>query len=132
MLETKCVGDTYKMLVTVLAILVTKIHYVLPLVPGTNISILSPTSRCHQHKCHLETDPERRFVVATNRNIKIKEVIIIYLKNINWLKNGFLDGTGRHSQHVPLLFPKPPGGQMSVKLLAKHLTASRFMQSNNS
>ena len=132
MFETKCVGDNYKMLVTVLAILVTKIHYVLPLVSGTKISILSPHHDVININVTSKTDPERRFVVATNRNIKIKEVIIIYLKNINWLKNGFLDGTGRHSQHVPLLFPKPPGGQMSVKLLAKHLTASRSTQSNNS
>ena len=40
MLETKCVGDNYKMLVTVLAILVTNIHYLL----GTNIEKMSPTS----------------------------------------------------------------------------------------
>ena len=36
-LETKCVGDNYKMLVTVLAILVTSIHYLSTLASGTNL-----------------------------------------------------------------------------------------------
>ena len=80
----------------------------------------------------FEPVPESRFVVATIRKIKIKDVFIIYRRNRNWLKYGFLEGTGRHSQHVPLLFPKPPGGQISVKLLRKHFVASRSMQSYNS
>ena len=37
MLETKCVGDNHKMLVTVLTILVAKIHYLSTLVSDTNI-----------------------------------------------------------------------------------------------
>ena len=41
-LETKCVGDNFKMLVTVLAILVTNILYLLTLASGTNIQ------KCHQ------------------------------------------------------------------------------------
>ena len=70
MLETKCVGDNYKMLVTVLAILVTNIHYLFRLASGTNIPKMPPTStfshqhpqivtnfrwltsRFHQHHCH--------------------------------------------------------------------------------
>ena len=50
MLETKCVGDNYKMLVTVLAILITNIHYPFALASGTNIQKISPTSKfSHQH-----------------------------------------------------------------------------------
>ena len=45
MLETKCVGDNYEMLVTVLAILVTNIHYLFTLASGTNIPKMSPTSK---------------------------------------------------------------------------------------
>ena len=44
MLETKCVGINFKMLVTVLAILVTNIHYLFTLASGTNIQKMSPTS----------------------------------------------------------------------------------------
>ena len=50
MLETKCVGDNFKMLVTVLAFLVTNIHYLFTLASGTNIQKMSPTSKfSHQH-----------------------------------------------------------------------------------
>ena len=50
MLETECGGDNYEMLVTVLVILVTMIHYPLRLAyqyskDVTNIEILSPTSK---------------------------------------------------------------------------------------
>ena len=45
MLTTNCVGDNYKMLVTVLAILVTNIHYLFTLASGTNIQKMSPTSQ---------------------------------------------------------------------------------------
>ena len=44
MLETKCVGDNLMMLVTVLAISVTKILYLLTLAAGTNIQKMSPRS----------------------------------------------------------------------------------------
>ena len=47
MLDTKCVGDKYKMLVTVLAILVTHIYYLFTLESGTNIQKMSPTSKNH-------------------------------------------------------------------------------------
>ena len=80
----------------------------------------------------LQPFPDNRFVVAIKRKIRMNEVIIIYLKNINWLKYGSLDGTGRHSQHVPLLFPKPSGGHISVKLLSIHLSFSLSLQSKNS
>ena len=70
MLVTKCVSDNYTMLVTVLAILVTNIHYLFTLASGINIQKMSLTSkfchqhpkivtnfklltsRCHQHHCH--------------------------------------------------------------------------------
>ena len=42
MMETKFVGNNYKMLVTALAILVTNIHF-FTLASGTNIQKLSPT-----------------------------------------------------------------------------------------
>ena len=45
MLETKCVDDIYKMLVTVLTILVTNIHYLLTLALATNIKKMSSTSK---------------------------------------------------------------------------------------
>ena len=45
MLEANCVGDNFKMLVTVLAILITHIHYVFILASGTNIRKMSPTSK---------------------------------------------------------------------------------------
>ena len=46
MLETKCVGDIMKMLATVLALLVTNIHFLLH-------KRRVPTSkRCHQHHCY--------------------------------------------------------------------------------
>ena len=44
MLETKCVGDTFEMLVTVLAISVTNILYLLTLALGTNIQKMSSRS----------------------------------------------------------------------------------------
>ena len=49
MLETKCVGDNFKMLVMVLTISVTNILYLLTLASGTNIQKMSPRSQCHQH-----------------------------------------------------------------------------------
>ena len=50
MLETKCIDDNHKMLVTVLAILITNIHYLFTLASGINIPKMSPTSKfCHQH-----------------------------------------------------------------------------------
>ena len=44
MLETKCVGDNFKILVTVLAISVTNILYLLTLALGNNIQRMSPRS----------------------------------------------------------------------------------------
>ena len=53
MFETKCVGDNNKILVTILAILVTNIHYLFTLASGTNFQKISPTSKfSHQHHCH--------------------------------------------------------------------------------
>ena len=67
MLETKCAGDNYKMLVTVKGILVTNIHYLFTLASGTKIQkrsrttkfynqypkmvkhFMSPTSRYHRN-----------------------------------------------------------------------------------
>ena len=43
MLEMNCVGDNNKMLVTVLAILITNIHYRFTSASGTNIQKISPT-----------------------------------------------------------------------------------------
>ena len=52
MLERQCVGDKYKLLVTVLAILVTNISYLFTLAHSvTKISKSSPTSS-HRHHCH--------------------------------------------------------------------------------
>ena len=45
MSNTKFFGDNYKMLVTVLAILVININYILSLASGTNIHKMSPTSK---------------------------------------------------------------------------------------
>ena len=44
MLETKCVGDNFEMLLTVLAIMVTNINYLFTLALGTNIK------KIHQHR----------------------------------------------------------------------------------
>ena len=44
MLETKCVGDNNKLLVTVLIILITNIHCLFKLASGSNIQKTSPTS----------------------------------------------------------------------------------------
>ena len=50
MLETKCVGDNFEMLVTVLAVFVTIILYLLTLTSGTNNQKMSPISKfCHSH-----------------------------------------------------------------------------------
>ena len=50
MLETKCVGDNYKMLATVSVNLVTSIHHLFTLASGTNIQKMLPTSKnSHQH-----------------------------------------------------------------------------------
>ena len=51
MLETKCVGDNYEMLVTVLVILVTNIHYRFIKALDSNIKQISPLLS-HQHHCH--------------------------------------------------------------------------------
>ena len=51
MLETKCVGDNLEMLVTVSGAFVTNILYLLAYASGTNIEVLSLTSKnCHQDK----------------------------------------------------------------------------------
>ena len=42
---TKCAGGNFEMLVTVLAFLVTNIHYLFTLTSGTNIQKMSPTSK---------------------------------------------------------------------------------------
>ena len=42
-LQTKCVGDYFEMLVTNLAVFVTKILYLLTLASGTDIKKMSPT-----------------------------------------------------------------------------------------
>ena len=70
MLQNICVGDNFKMLVTVLTISVTIIYYLFTFESGANIQKMSPaskfshphrqmgtnfkspTSRCHQHHCH--------------------------------------------------------------------------------
>ena len=56
--ENQCVrptlGDNDKILVTVLAILITNIHYLFTyLALGTNIQNMSPTPRLRPHHCHL-------------------------------------------------------------------------------
>ena len=71
MLKTKCVGDNFEILVTVLAVFVTNILCCLTLASGTYIQkmspiskcchqqpkiviyIKSPTCTCHQHLCSL-------------------------------------------------------------------------------
>ena len=49
MLDTKDVGDNYKMLVTVLVILVININYLFTLVSGTNIQRMAIEIRDYQH-----------------------------------------------------------------------------------
>ena len=50
MLEKKCVGDNFKIWMTVLAFLVTNIHYLFTLASVTNIQKMSSTSRfSHQY-----------------------------------------------------------------------------------
>ena len=50
MLETKCVGDNFEILVTALAVFVTNILYHSTLASGTNVQKMSPISKfCHQH-----------------------------------------------------------------------------------
>ena len=53
MLEAKCIGDNFEMLMT--AVFVTDILYVLILVSGTNRQKMSPTHSAsnirHQHRC---------------------------------------------------------------------------------
>ena len=50
MLETKYVGDSFEMLVTVLADFVANILYLLALASGISIQKMSPISKfCHQH-----------------------------------------------------------------------------------
>ena len=59
MLETECVGDNYKILVTVLAIFITNIHYffALQVASGTNIQRMSPTSKfCSPTLSHTHHD----------------------------------------------------------------------------
>ena len=62
MLETKCIGDKYKKLMTVLVILLTNIYYLFTLAPtfkrwhhyrNSVTNFRSPTSRCRQHHYHL-------------------------------------------------------------------------------
>ena len=53
MLETKCVSDNYKILVTVLAILITSIHDLITLTSSTNKDVTnihkSTQTLSHQH-----------------------------------------------------------------------------------
>ena len=82
MLETKCVGDNFEMLVTVLAVFVTNIFYLLTLGSGTNIqnvssiskfhhqhqkivtNIKSLTSTCHQHLCSQWVTARIRIIIT--------------------------------------------------------------------
>ena len=51
MLETKCVGDNIELLVTVLAVFVINIFYLLTLALDTNNQRMSPISKfCHSHQ----------------------------------------------------------------------------------
>ena len=81
MLETKCVGDNYKMLVTVLTTLVTNIHYLLTLASGTkditNITV-SPTSLSPPTDCVTRSN-----YWSNNYDIKIEPNLIwnIFLVN---------------------------------------------------
>ena len=92
MLETKRVGDNFKMLVTVLAISVINILYLLILALGT--SNVGPISRrCHQHhdvtnmivatwsvslktceKCYSMSTPETGFWLLNKWSIKIIQI----------------------------------------------------------
>ena len=65
-------GDYFEMLVTVLAILVTKIHYLFILALGNNIQTVSPTSTfCHQHQ-----------KIVTNITVTILNEVIISFKTL--------------------------------------------------
>ena len=58
MLETKCVGDNYKMLATVLTILFANIQYLFILSSGSNILKMSPTLKfCHQSDTRNDSQP---------------------------------------------------------------------------
>ena len=97
MLVTKCFGHNYKMLATVLAILVNGIHYLFTLASGqhpkdvTNIEILSPTpqNRHQREVTKITTSPTSlspvpwytiRYGLLTNNN-----------KLLCTFKNPFLD-----------------------------------------
>ena len=78
MLKTKCVGDNCEMLVTVLAIFVTKILYLPTLSSGINIQKMSPISKfCHQHQ-KLSPTWSRQHRLVTN--IYVADICHLWLR----------------------------------------------------
>ena len=75
MLETKCVGDNFKMLVTALTVFVINILYFLTLAPRTNILKMSQISKfCHQHPkivTNIKPSTSTRYVANFHKNDKI-------------------------------------------------------------
>ena len=84
MWETKCVGDNINMLVTVLAILVTKIHYLFTSASRTNIQKMSSTStNRHQLDDVINiTATEITIDLILSFIFRIKSILIKFVTNM--------------------------------------------------
>ena len=89
---TKCVDDNFKMLVTVLAFLVTNIHYLFTLASGTNTQKMSPASKfSHQHP-QIVTNFKSPTSLSPLRTSKqnLKKIYVMYDGSINWMPPGMI------------------------------------------
>ena len=81
MLETKCVDDNLKMLVTVLAISVTNILYFITLASGTNIQKMSPNINFVANILKLSPTVSHQHQNVTNMTVAAILWACLFLKN---------------------------------------------------
>ena len=77
MLETKCVGDNFEMLVSVFAVFVTNILYLIALALGTN--------NCHRHKViNIHLSPTS--MIVSNKTYSFASVLLSLIVFVNTCK----------------------------------------------
>ena len=77
MLVTKCAGENFQLLVTILAILDTKIHYLFTLELVTNIQKVSPSSKyCHQLAKNVTISSHQHHAYSLTIRFEVRVVIL--------------------------------------------------------
>ena len=86
MLETKCVGNNFDMLVTVLAVFVINILYILSLASTTNIQKMSLIFKFHHQHPKIVTNIHPNELVVLNEFIPITTRKLLSMLEIQKLK----------------------------------------------